>query len=172
MSARAISKRTGKPKRKYTVSEKVKRHTARKDLGQGMKPYELDMKVLETLCQLHVTKEEIAAAFQVSPAYITLRMAKDPEFKAIIERGMAGGKTSLRRKLWNMASVDSRAAIHLSKNILGYTDKVEVNQNQTVDVNVRIEGDKAMAQWIELMRRQLRNGPQPQIVEVQAQKAG
>lgn len=131
--------------------------------GAGRKEKEISLAALEQLCRLNVTDQEIAAHFKVSPGAVTQRKERDPEFAAIIERGKANGKISLRRSLIRLAQRDGRTAIHLSKNILGYSDKIEVQDNKNIQVNhtVTVEVGKALSQYLSELR-ELRRGVNPQ----------
>jgi hypothetical protein len=93
----------------------------------GRPQKEINMEQVAVLAQIHCTDEEIAAVMDVSVRTI-LRRKKRADFQEFIATGRAKGRASLRRLMWETAKGDSKSAgtmqIWLSKNILGYTDKV------------------------------------------------
>lgn len=80
------------------------------------------------LCELHCTQVEIAEWFDVSPD--TIDRAVKREFKMgfaeYFKRKSSKGKISLRRKMFEAAMGGNiTMMIFLSKQVLGFTDKVE-----------------------------------------------
>jgi hypothetical protein len=64
--------------------------------GAGRKPAKIDLEELEKLSALHATDEELAAFFGVSTRTIENRR-KQPRYAAVMERGRAKGRLSIRR---------------------------------------------------------------------------
>jgi hypothetical protein len=90
----------------------------------GRKAVKIDLEQMEKLCNLQCTDEEIASFFSVSVRTIE-RRKNQAAFAAVIARGKAKGKVSLRRSLWSLAAKGNPAAnIFLAKNLLGYRDYV------------------------------------------------
>ena len=95
-----------------------------------------DLTELEKLCALHCTLDEIAGWFKVGDKTIDRRRADERTlyqhdgekltFKAIMERGYARGRISLRRKQMQLAEAGNPALlIWLGKQILGQRDAVD-----------------------------------------------
>jgi hypothetical protein len=98
----------------------------------GRKSVSIDLAELEKLCALQCTDEDIAAFFCVTVRTIERRRQK-PAFAAVMERGRAKGRLSVRRSLFAQAGNGNTAAsIFLAKNLLGYRD-VRSNQHSGPD---------------------------------------
>ncbi len=86
----------------------------------GRKRLVLDAEQIERLAAINCTNEEIAAVLNCSADTLVRRYADR------IKKGKDLGKSSLRRKMWEAAQAGSiPMMIFLSKNLLGYADKVE-----------------------------------------------
>jgi hypothetical protein len=115
--------------------------TKRKENPQrgGPKPTPIDLGQMRGLARIQCTLDEIAAVFDLTPRAVQLRIAADPALKAAYEQGKATGRVSLRRLQWRHAEGTGPAAvqmtIHLSKHILGETDRA------ALEVSARIEGE-------------------------------
>jgi hypothetical protein len=97
---------------------------------------EVDFKLLDSLCAIQCTGEEIAAIIGVN--YDTLNSHIKEEcgigFSDYFKKKSASGKASLRRKQWALADTNPAMAIFLGKNYLGQADKREVEETRTVKV--------------------------------------
>ena len=102
-------------RRRKPAQSRSKRSTGKKT---GRPRKELDLKILQKLCELQCTDEELAAFFDVCINTVYDRK-KDPEFLEVYKKGKALGKLSLRRTLWLHAQRHAGTAIFLSKNLLG-----------------------------------------------------
>jgi len=94
-------------------------------MGRPKKAFDLDQ--FEKLCALHCTKEEIAAWFDFSEDTLEARMKEhyDSTFSVVFRQKRSGGRVSLRRKMMEGAMGGNVALlIFLSKNLLGYGDRV------------------------------------------------
>lgn len=91
--------------------------------GKVCKP--LDMELIETLCRMQCTDMEIAAVLKITPAALCQRKGDNPALKELLENGRERGKASLRRTQFKLAERSASMAIHLGKNYLEQTDKVE-----------------------------------------------
>jgi hypothetical protein len=93
------------------------------DLGRPEKS--IDLQALEKLCALQCTQADIAGWFDVSLSTIERRQ-RDPEFAAVMERGYARGRVSLRRKQMQLAEQgNATMLVWLGKQILGQRDHVD-----------------------------------------------
>jgi hypothetical protein len=89
---------------------------------KGRKPVQIDLVVLEKLCMLHCTDEEIAGWFKCSVRTIEKRR-KHPEVAAVMQHGRATGRISLRRsQVKLMEAGNGSIAIWLGKQLLGQRD--------------------------------------------------
>ena len=92
--------------------------------GSGRKAIKIDLALLEKLCAMHCTDVELAGIFEVSVRTIE-RHKKKPAFAAVMERGHAKGRISVRRNLFEQAAKgNSQSTIFLAKNLLGFKDYV------------------------------------------------
>ena len=57
-------------------------------------------------------------------------------FSEVFKLKRGNGKISLRRTLWKQAEKNAAAAIWLSKQHLGMTDKQEIEQNSKIEISV------------------------------------
>lgn len=91
---------------------------------------EIDPKALEGLARVFCTIEDAALVLGVSDRtlkrYLDPAYRGDPQYRDAWLRGVALGKASLRRLMWNKANEKGSAgvqmAIHLSKHVLGMSD--------------------------------------------------
>lgn len=85
---------------------------------------EIDPRQVEQLAGMHCTNEEIASVIGCSKDTIERR------FAAVMQKGRANGKISLRRMIWQKC-VDGNVTmmIFLSKQLLGYKDRIENDTN-------------------------------------------
>lgn len=104
---------------------------------------EIDWKLVENLCNIHCTAEEICGVMGI--AYETLvRNVKRTYKKRLdeyLEEKRAGGRVSLRRKQWNKALTgegNTTMLIWLGKQHLGQSDRLDT-RDLTADAPKRIE---------------------------------
>lgn len=92
--------------------------------------------LFENLCSIQCTKEEICAVLQVSDKTLDAwcRSTYNENFSVIFKEKREFGKSSLRRKQWNLAEKNPTMAIWLGKQYLGQRDTVEVESTQLVKV--------------------------------------
>lgn len=95
----------------------------------GRPKKDLDPEIIKNLAAINCTMEEIASVMGCSKDTIERR------FAAIVKEGRDTGKVSLRREMWKAVKEKGNITmmIWLSKQLLGYTDKVtqitaEINQ--------------------------------------------
>ena len=88
-----------------------------------------DQKEFEDLCKIQCTRDDICTVFNCDPKTLT-RFCEDTYqagFKEVFDKLSIGGKTSLRRTLFNMAKTKPVIAIWLSKQYLGMSDRQEIS---------------------------------------------
>ena len=99
---------------------------------------EVDFKLLDSLCAIQCTGEEIAAIIGVD--YDTLNSHIKEKygvgFSDYFKEKSAFGKASLRRKQWALADSNPAMAIFLGKNYLGQADKREVEETVKITVTM------------------------------------
>lgn len=92
---------------------------------------EVDVGTIEKLAAINCTTDEISSIVGIHKRTIERRYA------AILEKGRAGGRTSLKRKMFEMAmGGNTTMCIWLSKQMLGYTDKVIQKVEEKVESNI------------------------------------
>jgi hypothetical protein len=99
---------------------------------------QVDEALLRKLAVIHCNQDEMASVLGVSVDTLQRR------FAAQIKDGRAEGKMSLRRKMWEMAlNGNVSLLIWLSKNELGFSDKVEEKN----EVQAKVEQVEYVASW-------------------------
>src|SRR5260370_3420716 len=95
--------------------------------GAGRKPKRIDLVELEKLCSLQCTDEEIAAWFGISTRTIESRR-KQPQFAAVMTRGKAKGRISVRRaQMKLLESGNGTIGVWLGKQFLCQRDPIELS---------------------------------------------
>ena len=85
-----------------------------------------DLDTIEKLASIHCTNTEIASVIGCDVSLLS-----KPRYSQVIAKGKDRGKISLRRKMFDTAMGGNVVMqIWLSKQMLGYTDKVEQKQHQ------------------------------------------
>ena len=108
----------------------------------------IDWNLVEKLCALQCTGEEIASALDID--YDTLQRAIKREFDSsfadYFKKHSSKGKMSLRRKQYEVAQSGSvPMLIWLGKQYLGQSDKVEnhIEPDNEININIRRVGKDA-----------------------------
>jgi len=103
---------------------------------QGRPEKVIDKLQFEELCKIHCTKDEIANIFKMHHDTLNEWTKKEYglTFLAAYNVHSAGGKSNLRRRLMDIAMNEDgkgavTAAIWLSKNYLGMSDKLDISNN-------------------------------------------
>lgn len=97
--------------------------------NKGGRPVkEIDRQTFEELCKIQCTQEEICAVLQVDEKTLQKWCKKTYNlgFSQVFAQKRKDGKTSLRRKQWNLAETNATMAIWLGKQYLDQKDNVEV----------------------------------------------
>lgn len=112
----------------------------------GRPKLDLDYKLLEGLCQVHCTFEEISSILKISIPTIQRRIKKELgiTFEGYYKKNSAGGKMSLRRAQFKTALAGNPAMqIWLGKQMLGQKDQPagedEATTASPVSVNIQIQ---------------------------------
>lgn len=94
----------------------------------GRKPLDIDEQQVIELASINCSYAEIAAVVGCDPSTLTRRFAQ------AIEKGREQGKESLKRAMWKAGVTNGNITmmIWLSKQMLGYTEKVEQRTDQKV----------------------------------------
>jgi hypothetical protein len=104
----------------------------------GRPKKQIDMQQLEALCRIQCTEEEIAAVLGVSTEWLRYNK-KNKAFLEVMQSGREKGKTSLRRKQYEMAMMGDRVMlIWLGKQYLGQSDKMEQAVTGDKDMTVKV----------------------------------
>lgn len=99
-----------------------------KNMKTGRPRKELDFQQFEKLCGIHCTLPELAAFFGVSEDTIerAVKRQYNESFAEVYAKKQGLGKVSLRRAMWQRALEGNvTLLIWLSKNVLGFSDKIE-----------------------------------------------
>ena len=100
---------------------------------------EIDQKNFENLCGLQCTKEEICSFFDVTDKTLErwCKRTYKAGFSEVFRQKRGKGKISLRRSQFRLAEKNANMAIWLGKQYLGQVDKIETNDNSSLD---RLDG--------------------------------
>jgi hypothetical protein len=91
----------------------------------GRPRLEFNLKEVEALGAIQCTYDEMAAVLCCSADTITRRMKEEPSFAEAYKKGVEGGKVSLKRKQFTLATGGNvTMLIWLGKQHLGQTDKI------------------------------------------------
>ena len=95
----------------------------------GRKPKPIDYDLLERLCNIQCTNEEIAAGLDIGVNTVTRLLQSDEHFGEVYNKGKANGRMSVRRMQFKAAQEGSIGMmIWLGKQVLGQSDKSEVGE--------------------------------------------
>lgn len=96
---------------------------------------EIDQKNFENLCGLQCTKEEICSFFDVTDKTLErwCKRTYKAGFSEVFRQKRGKGKISLRRSQFRLAEKNANMAIWLGKQYLGQVDKIETNDNSSLD---------------------------------------
>jgi hypothetical protein len=111
-----------------------------KNLG-GRPEKELDIKALKGLCEIQCTAEECAAALDMSTDTLNRRLNEEVGmgFAEFFKVHRQPGLSTLRRKQFLKATNgDTKMLIHLGKNWLGQSDKVDMSSSDGSMTSVQI----------------------------------
>ena len=91
--------------------------------------------ILQSLCKIQCTLEEVASALDVSEDTIGRHIKKEygMTFADYYKKHSVGGKISLRRIQFNLAKNNVSMAIWLGKQWLGQTDQKEITMNNPLE---------------------------------------
>jgi hypothetical protein len=115
------------------------------------------------LASIACTQDEVARLLGCALRTFQYFMEREPQAREAYEQGLATAKQSVRRKMLNLASTQSAAAIFLGKNLLGMKDVVDQNVNLKKDVR-----DLTEDELMEIARRELEPKPAAPKDEIEA----
>lgn len=103
---------------------------------------------ISSLARMAATHEEIAAFFNTSVATVKYRLSRG-ELKEAYEKGKAQASISLKRAMFEAATQHKNvtAQIWLSKNLMGWSDKVEQKVEQSTSFVVEIPAPMTPEDW-------------------------
>lgn len=112
-----------------------KKTSSKKKRPRGHRPSaKIDLIQLEQLCGINCTAEEIATFFKVSTKTIE-RRRKVEAFAAVMERGYASGRITIRRMQMKLASAGNPTMlIWLGKQLLGQADTQKLEHSGTIEM--------------------------------------
>ena len=105
----------------------------------GRPKIEIDFEIVENLCSIHCTGEEIASVLGVDYDTLVARVKEtyNMNFSDYIEQKKAGGKASLRRRQWATADGGNvTMQIWLGKQYLGQSDKQETAHSGSLGISI------------------------------------
>lgn len=87
----------------------------------------IDWKLFEDLCNIQCTGDEIASFLKIGKGTLYDRTAKEygEDFPTVYKRLTEGGKCSLRRTQFKLATKNTAMAIWLGKQYLGQKDNLD-----------------------------------------------
>ncbi len=108
----------------------------------------MEPELVTKLAQIAATHEEMAAFFNCNVSTVRYRLSRG-ELKDAYEKGKAHAAISLKRAMYS-AAVEGKnvtAQIWLSKNLMGWTDKVEQKVEQATSFVVEIPAPMSPEDW-------------------------
>ena len=117
-------------------TDKIKAKTQKKQNPLGRPRLKIDLNLLANLAQIGCPVYEHAKMLRLSPRTLSRNYAE------YIDENREKGKASLRKKMWDKAlkKDNTMMQIWLSKNYLGFKDKIETH-NTTEPIPFVIEAD-------------------------------
>ena len=102
----------------------------------------INKRLFENLCTIQCTMEEICSVLDVCDETLT-RWCKETyemSFSEVFKQKRLGGKTSLRRKQWQLANKNATMAIWLGKQYLGQRDEQYIETKQDIKQENPLQG--------------------------------
>jgi hypothetical protein len=127
---------TAKPKPKAKPKAKRKK--------PGPKPMIIDYDQVAKDAARQYTEYEIAQDLGLTDDGFRKRKARDKKLRDALDKGRAGGRTSLRRYQWKGAQEgNTTMLIWMGKQYLGQRDKSDLDRNDNVTVTIIKPGDRS-----------------------------
>ncbi len=109
----------------------------------GRKTRELDYELIKKLASMEHTEKEIAAIVDADYTWLSNRKNTDELLVQALEDGYEIGKSSLRRKQWDIAmSGNVTMCIWLGKQYLKQSDQNTISGNKEAPLEVKIDYSK------------------------------
>lgn len=122
------------------------------------KPVEIDWNEFDRLCGIQCSLREIAQWFNCSEDSIERHVEKTHgvKFAEYFDAKRGTGKVALRRKMYDMAmSGDRVMLIWVSKNLIGWSEKIDTKQQIDTKVEVLSEiSDEELQRRIDFYKKQ------------------
>lgn len=98
----------------------------------------IDYKLVEKLCGIQCTGEEIASVLSVDYDTLNARIKEDynMSFSEYFKKHSGNGKASLRRNQFNLSKTNAAMCIWLGKQYLGQRDEIPENRDNVIKVDV------------------------------------
>ena len=106
--------------------------------GMGRPKIEIDWKEFEKLCYLQCSIVEMCEWLHVTDKTLQRRVKEQygETFSSVFAKKRIGGLISLRRNLFKLSEKNVAAAIFLAKNLLGMSDKQEIQHSGNISRNL------------------------------------
>jgi hypothetical protein len=110
------------------------------------------LSIIENLARIQCTQGEAAGVLSVSRDTLHNFFLANPQARGRWDRGLEGGKASIRRNQFKLCETNATMAIWLGKQYLGQRDHNTVEMNGTVEVRrdfTDADRAKALMKFIE-----------------------
>ena len=116
---------------------------------------EIDWKEFESLCYLQCSITEMCQWLHVTDKTLQRRVKEQygETFSLVFAKKRVGGLISLRRNLFKQAEKNPACAIFLAKNLLGMSDKQEIQHSGNISRSLEEYTTEELLQIIESERR-------------------
>ena len=121
------------------MSKYIKKENPQNNGGRPRKV--IDYTLLDNLCQIQCTGEEIASILDITYDHIneTIMIDKGIGFVDYLKQKSDHGKASLRRRQWKLSETNPAMAIFLGKNLLGQADVTKIDNTTRIIVGIEEE---------------------------------
>lgn len=121
------------------MSKYIKKENPQNNGGRPRKV--IDYKLLDSLCQIQCTGEEVASILEITYDHLdeTIKIDKGIGFVEYLKQKSDCGKASLRRRQWKLSETNPAMAIFLGKNLLKQSDVMKIDGNIKIIVGIEEE---------------------------------
>jgi hypothetical protein len=111
-------------------------------MAGGKPPLKIDLDILRGLAATQHTIEDIAGVFHCHPRTMK-RYLKKPAYRDVWEEGRGEGRSSLRRRQWAIAMLNTNAGARMCEFLghqwLGQGEKIKVQASGEIAVKIVID---------------------------------